>query len=50
MVKFATPWLAATDSVPPSVAPVGLLANATLTVPEAVVTAFPYDLSLSRTI
>ena len=28
----ATPWLAVTDSVPPSVAPVGLLANATLTV------------------
>src|SRR5262249_45794190 len=46
LLKLATPWLAITDSVPPSVAPVGLLANATLTVPEAVVTAFPYASSI----
>ena len=30
--KVATPWLVVTDSVPPSVAPVGLLAKAMLTV------------------
>ena len=46
LVKLATPWLAVTVSVPPSVAPVGLLANATLTLPEAVVTTFPYASSI----
>ena len=31
--KVATPWLAVTESVPPSVAPPGLFASATVTVP-----------------
>ena len=43
---MATPWLAVTDSVPPSVAPVGLLAKATLTVFAAVVTTLPYGSSI----
>ncbi len=32
--KVATPLLAVTESVPPSVAPLGLLASATVTVPS----------------